>query len=271
MEPTYRLDQADSTTGRVASGPFAGEMTGPCNEFSKTMRIASVVLTKDEASAIRERCGYEESEFHLDSDSTRAGVYCFKYDNASMNRRCAKSVTPDVFGETHMGVWLGKLPLVEESRYQSFKEDYEPYMVSSSNAWQSFWEALPLGFALSAPFWVPAGLQKARSISKKVSEFFKRPPKDPPAGGSSGDGRPKSDILILPGDPGFNDPERSMVAEGSALVLLGYALAQVAKAAVPILQGAATCLSGMAGAFVIMPGPVMEQMMDPNRGKPPDA
>ncbi len=213
---------------RVASGDYAGEVMGACNEFSRTMRIPSVEFTREEAKAIRERCGYEESEFHLDADSTRAGVYCFKYDNASLNRMCAKGVTPEIFGETTLDVWTGKLPFAEESRFQKFKDDYEPYMMSTSNFFTAFVDAIPIGLAFSAPYWAPMFAGKVgpslKGACKKVAEFFKRPPKDPPAGGSSGGDGPKSDIIILPGDQEYT-MKRSTVSQALALAAFSVAIA----------------------------------------------
>ncbi|HPQ81873.1 MAG TPA: hypothetical protein PLZ86_09165 [bacterium] len=183
---------------------------------------------------------------------------------------CAKSVTPDIFGETHLDVWVGKLPFAEESRFQKFKDDYDPYMMSTSNFFTAFIDAVPIGLAFSAPYWIPLFVGKAKpaveGVCKKVADFFKRPPKDPPAGGSSGGDGPKSDIIILPGDPEFT-MKREAAADASALALLGYALVDAAKAAVPFVKGALSAAS----SFMIMPAPVMEQMMDPDRGLPPDA
>ncbi len=140
-------------SGVVTSGDYAGELLGPCNKFSGTMRIPGVELSKAEAEAIRLRMDLDPSEFHLAQNSGKEGTYCFAYENPAMNAYFVESFECSDVNETFLRVQAGKLPYVGDSRCDRIKRSVKFYVPNEeAGAFKQFWDGLWIGggFAASA-------------------------------------------------------------------------------------------------------------------------
>jgi len=113
-----------ATQMKVASGPYAGELVGQCNELTGLMRLPGVTLTTEEAANIRARHNLSPDQFYLDADGF-PGTYCIAYKNPTMNRVFVNQFKCSDVGDWGYGWFWGKC--------HTIKEDMEPFLPPESH------------------------------------------------------------------------------------------------------------------------------------------
>lgn len=117
---TYEIKTG--TENVVGSGPYEGELVGPCSTPAAREKIPRVTTSKEQAETIRKRHTLNKSEFRLFDNSSIPGIYCINTENTEDLQLTLDTFECSDLGETRFDQFWARLPFTGKSKCNIFKE-----------------------------------------------------------------------------------------------------------------------------------------------------